>query len=161
VAGEYVLRLSASDGTQSAADTATITVIARPFDVWRTANFDPAELADEGISHPLANPDQDYLPNLGEYIFASAPKLPSSASSLTVAALEERFQATWMQRAELPDVVITPERADRLEGPWFSGWEFFDRTTVPQGELIEVTIREKLPRTGLAGGFIRLRYSLR
>ena len=159
--GQYVIRLTASDESHSASDTATITVIDSPFDAWRSASFDPAELADDAISHSLADPDHDALPNFGEYLFASPPKEPSVAPHLNITISADRLQATWRQRAQTPDVVITPERADRLEGPWFSGWEFFDRTETSLSGLLEITIRDKLPLTGRAQGFIRLRYSLR
>lgn len=161
VAGQYVVRLLASDGTQFSSDTTTITVIDRPFDAWRTASFDAAELADETISHPLADPDGDLRPNLGEYIFATPPKAPGLSTPLSLALSPDRLQVTWVQRAQLSDVVITPERADRVEGPWFSGWEFFDRTETPIDGNVEITIREKLPVASRNRGFIRLRYLLR
>jgi hypothetical protein len=161
VTGDYVVRLAASDGLLSASDTATINVIDRPFDGWRTTSFNAAELADDSISHPLANPDADSLPNLGEYVFSSPPRAPALSTPLTLSVTDGRLQATWLQRAELADVVITPERADRLEGPWFAGWEFFDRTDTSKDGLLEIVIREKLPLPGRTGGFIRLRYSLR
>ena len=66
-----------------------------------------------------------------------------------------------MQQAQLPDVLITPERADRLEGPWFSGWEFFDRAETSINGHLQITIREKLPAGSRNRGFIRLRYLLR
>jgi hypothetical protein len=161
VPGEYVVRLAASDGMLAASDTATIQVIDRPFDGWRAASFDPDELGIEAISHPMADPDHDLLPNVGEYVFSSLPKTPGLLAPLKLSVGEGLLQATWLQRSQLPDVVITPERADRIEGPWFAGWEFFDRTDVPKDGGVEITIREKLLVPGRTGGFIRLRYSLR
>jgi hypothetical protein len=161
VPGEYVVRLTASDGVQVGTDTATIEVIDRPLDGWRTANFTAPELADNTISELLADPDKDGLPNVGEYVFASPPKAPGVSTPLRFAVTGDRLQATWVQRAQAPDVVITPERADRLEGPWYAGWELFDRTDTAIDGLVEITIREKLPVASRNRGFIRLRYSVR
>jgi hypothetical protein len=71
------------------------------------------------------------------------------------------WQATWLQRPSTPDLIVIPERADRLEGPWFAGWEFFERAEQSNGALTEVTLREKIPAAGRRQSFFRLRFQMR
>ncbi|MDB6155555.1 MAG: hypothetical protein JWL90_4008, partial [Chthoniobacteraceae bacterium] len=161
VPGRYVVRLAASDGSLSAADTATIDVIERPFNAWRTANFTEAELNDSAISFPNADPDHDGLCNDEEYFFASLPKTPGAPNPFHTTIVGGYWQITWLQRAIAPDLLVTPERADRLEGPWFAGAEFFERTEIPNEAFTEVTLREKSPAAGRFQSFFRLRFQMR
>jgi hypothetical protein len=155
-AGQYVLRLTANDGTLTASDTVTVNVIDHPFDLWQASVFTPAELSDQTISGHAADPDQDGRVNLTEYLFASAPKLPDSAA-VTVEIVNACLQIRWQQRPQTPDLVITAERADRLDGPWFTTPELFDRTETNLGAMTEITVRERLPITTRSQGFLRLR----
>lgn len=47
------------------------------YNTWRTTNFSPADQANDAISGPTANPDQDTLENLLEFAFNLDPNSPS------------------------------------------------------------------------------------
>jgi hypothetical protein len=161
--GTYVLRLTASDGTSIVSDTVTINVIVRPIEQWRSSVFTPAEQNDPAISDLLADPDGDGRLNVVEYLFNSAPKQPvlTPAGLLAAELVNGRLQIRWTERSFAPDVIAIPQRADKLEGPWFSTPELFDRTETIQSGLRQITIRDKVPIIGQPSGFMRLRFEVR
>jgi hypothetical protein len=160
VPGQYVLRLTASDGTFSVSDTVTINVLIPPFDLWKTGQFTALERADETISGPSADPDHDGRLNMAEYLFVSPPKIPDHANIIPE-IVAGRLQIRWIQRPQASDLVATPERADRAEGPWFASPELFERSENISGAGTEITVRDRLPVTGRSQGFLRLRLRLR
>ncbi len=160
-AGNYVLSLTASDGALTGTDSAVFEIIEPPFEVWRSTYFTPAEVADPAISGPLADPDSDGLRNVDEYFHDSSPKLPDSAPRVWAEIVGDQLQAKWVQRAVMPDLTVTPERADQLPGPWFSAPELFERSERALGATIEVTVRGRLPIAGRGQSFFRLRIILR
>ena len=161
VPGQYVLRLLANDGVFVIDDTVSIQVTPRPFSVWQSSFFSSAELANTAICGPTADPDGDGRSNLHEYFFATHPRQAKLESGPIATIVDGHLQIQWKERSGIIDIVVRPERADRIEGPWFDATELFTSTRVPQGALNEVTASERLPMGQRALGFIRLRVSLR
>jgi len=161
--GQYVLRLSATDGAFTNSDQATFQIISRPFDAWRATNFTSTELLDESISGPGADPDQDGLPNVEEYFFARSPKLYDDASRWRVGIVNNHLQMIWRQRADAPDVSVVTERADRVEGPWFGGEGLLEQSIAPGDApgTLEVTWQIRLPTLPARSQFLRVRLGIR
>ncbi len=160
-AGQYVVRLQASDGLLGGADTAAINVVDGAFEGWRALYFPPVAPGAEDPGSPVADPDGDGLRNDAEYIFNSLPRVAGSPNPLRITYSGGRWEATWEQRAGAADYLVTLESADGLDGPWLADAEFFERTETILGALTKVVVREKYPAPGRAGGFIRLRYGLK
>ena len=161
VAGQYVVRLQASDGLSSVEDTATISVLEGAFEGWRVQYFPAVAPGAEDPGSPGADPDGDGLRNDAEYMFNSVPTVAGSPSPLRITYSGGRWEATWEQRAGAADYVVTLESAAGLDGPWLGDTAFFERTETIQGTLTKVVVGEKYPAPGRAGGFIRLRYGLK
>ena len=141
----------------------TIEVIARPIEQWRSGVFTTAELNDPAISGPLADPDRDGRANVVEYLAGSAPKLADSDPTGLIQAevVGGRLQIRWTERTFAPDVIAIPERADKVDGPWFSAPELFERTETELSGFRQITVRDTIPVAGRSAGFMRLRFEVR
>jgi hypothetical protein len=64
-------------------NAAVVTVTADPFEEWRTAQFNAAQLANPAISGPGADPDGDGISNQDEHVFGTLP-LVREASPLSI-----------------------------------------------------------------------------
>ena len=161
--GTFVLRLTVSDGTSSVSDSVTINVITRPIEQWRSSVFTTAEQNDSTLSGLLADPDRDGRVNLVEYLFDSAPKVANSNSAGLIPSelVDGRLQIRWTQRSFAPEMIVTPERADKIDGPWFSAPELFERIETDLGGFRHITVRDRIPVTGRPAGFMRLRFEVR
>ncbi|MCO5051795.1 MAG: lamin tail domain-containing protein [Verrucomicrobiae bacterium] len=78
LSGNYVLRLTASDGGLSATDDVTIEVQGPAFETWRAQHFTPVELANPTVSGADADPDLDGHSNYQEYLADTDPRDPAS-----------------------------------------------------------------------------------
>jgi hypothetical protein len=160
-AGQYVLRLEASDGVTLVADTVFINVVPRPFDAWQATLFSPAERANPDIGGPLGDPDRDGRPNLHEYFYGSHPRIANHEGGPVAAIVNGRLQIRWKERNGITDLVVKPERGDHLQGPWFDTPELFEWTRINQGAVSEVTVTERIPKGNRPTGYLRLRVMLR
>lgn len=156
--GTYEIRFSAHDGTSIGEDAAVIEVVASPYELWRTAYFTEPEAGDDSVSGREADPDHDGWSNAQECLFATEPKLLASRPALQTRVVNGFFEVTWIQRADYVDVEFVPERADRLEGPWFGGEGLFWREATPLAEpgLVTITLRSILPAAQSGQQYIRL-----
>ena len=86
---------TASDPTPGQIDGGGATGGGPDYEGWLTDEFSDAQLADETISGPNADPDNDGLPNLAEYVLnghaLESDQLPTAALSADGKALELRF----------------------------------------------------------------------
>jgi hypothetical protein len=140
------------------------------YGAWRVANFTAAEAANDAISGPLANPDNDELPNVLEFAFEGLPKSAASApmpvagvrefGGLTYTTLTFRRPkiikgtnytvqrsgdaALWEDGASygpLSDTVITPATSEIL------------RT----GDPVEtITVQDNTPKESAARAYLRM-----
>ena len=104
--------------------TATVTIRA-PFLTWKNARFTAAELADDNISGPAADPDEDDTANEHEYIFGTDPKtgelplLPvitvSGPSATLTFTARQATGPGYAGRTRLYTIETTP---DLTTGPW-------------------------------------------
>jgi len=149
-------------GSRDNTDDTTIAVITRPFDSWRNTNFSSGELANESISGPAADADGDGLNNAEEYFFATAPKVFNTQSPFRGELINGHPAMVWTQRMTPMDVTVTPQRADRIEGPWFGGPGLFEYTEalMTQPDSIQVRLRALVPATASSQQFIRLQLDL-
>ncbi|MDA1272863.1 MAG: lamin tail domain-containing protein [Verrucomicrobia bacterium] len=114
VSGEYVLRLSASDGEYLAEDLVLISVRDDALRAWRSDYFTAAELADSALSGNEADPDGDGHTNYEEFLSGTDPR--DSTESLRIESasildgaqvlIQIRFQAVserryWVQSADV------------------------------------------------------------
>jgi hypothetical protein len=159
--GEYVLRLSVTDGASTNSDQATVHIVSPPFDSWRSTSFTSAELLDESISGPAADPDHDGLSNLQEYFFVRLPKLYDGTPAWHVRVVNDHLQLVWTQRTDAPDVTVIVERANTIQGPWFGGEGLLEQLTAPGSApgTLESTWQIRLPTVPATMQFIRVRLS--
>jgi len=85
VAGRYVLRFAANDGTTTVTDLVAITVTStgqETYDAWRRRHFSAAELNDPAISGETTDPDSDGQTNRNEYDSGTLPRDAASVLRL-------------------------------------------------------------------------------
>ncbi|MFT7513615.1 MAG: hypothetical protein ACI9QL_002829 [Candidatus Omnitrophota bacterium] len=82
------------------AQQASVTLMDRPFDIWRRITFSVLQLADALISSPDADPDADGMANLFEFMEAFDPLVSDGPSSLVLrSATTNRFIEMRLQEA--------------------------------------------------------------
>jgi len=119
--GNYVLRLTASDGDLAAFDDVAVTVGNMDIATWKTRHFTAAELVDPGVSGDNADPDGDGQSNLAEYTSGTDPRDAQSClkiESVEIAggpspSLRLRFKA-------MPSKTYTVLSLDGLSGATWS-----------------------------------------
>ena len=73
--------------------------------IWQTNRFTSSEIANSTISGPSADPDQDDLNNIWEYIFATAPKT-GNPSPLTYSCTANSFILAFPRNQHLTDIKL-------------------------------------------------------
>ncbi len=149
-----------SDGTRvwrlpysMLSDWATPEEVHPPFQRWQASRFTEEELEDEAISGPDADVDEDGRKNLVEYTFGTQPKdpdtLPIATNTFTALDGSDYLSLTYRRAVDAADVMLIPEVAESLEGPWMSGPEHTVevsrvRLDTPSGEMEEVHVRDSI-----------------
>ncbi len=161
VAGDYSLAAGAPA-------SATVTVVDKPYDAWRFAAFDAAQLTDEAVSGDEADPDADGLVNLLEYALGGAPldaaDGPGIAPALGLAdgveTGERHLTLSYTQPAGRDDLAYVVEWSADLTAAWQSGAGVAEETArVPAegGGGERVTVRSTATLAEQARQFLRLR----
>jgi hypothetical protein len=135
---------------------ATVTILDRPINNWRRANFTAAEQANPLISGDAANPDGDTLPNLLEYATGWPPKIPD-ANPFFLALTNGNVQITFPQAKAASDVSLLVEWSADLKN-WFSGAGYVQ--PVSAVDMVTNRILIVQPAAGVTtnrAGFFRLR----
>jgi hypothetical protein len=116
--GEYVLKLSASDGVASAEDTISVSVhpAADPFETWRATHFTAAELSNPLISGAGADPDADGLSNQQEYICGTDPRDAQSVLGIESATVSNG--AAVLKFRSVSGKSYTVQALDSVGGTW-------------------------------------------
>ncbi len=118
--GNYVVRLTATDGDLATTADVTVEVTGESYAAWLGRHFLPHELLNPEISGPQADPDLDGHTNEQEFIAGTNPRDPDSVlrieavavSAGNPAVLEIRFSAVAGRTYTLQT------RADTLAGSW-------------------------------------------
>jgi len=109
-----------SNFTSTSLSNATIVILDRPINMWRRANFTPAELADPSISGDLADPDHDGLSNLMEYALGLPPKDPTTVNRPYASITNGYLTLTYTCAKAATDVSLVVEQSNDLL-TWQSG----------------------------------------
>jgi hypothetical protein len=136
---------------------ATVTIADRPINVWRRANFTPADLASQSVSGDLADPDNDGFSNLLEYAMGLQPKI-SETTNRPYARLEDGyFTLTYTQSKAATDASLTIEQSNDLV-TWQTGDTYVQPVSqVDLGALRQITVRIAIPGNAASLGFLRFR----
>lgn len=156
--GTYVAELTVSDGEFTVTDSISITVQPRPFDTWRPTHFSVEELQDSQVSGSWSDPDRDGIPNFHEYFFDRDPKRLDSASPFTIELYEGNLRVTWTQLAVVPDALVKPQIAFRIDDLWFDAPELFQvsETPLPGGRSKIITVTAGQDSTTETSRFVRI-----
>lgn len=106
IAGDFAL-------VRDAMQTAAITIEDKPFDAWRFAHFNAAELNDPSISGSNSDPDGDQLANLIEYALGFDPGAPN-ISPAVAAQNSGHLSLSTSKNADATDVTWSAEVSDNL-----------------------------------------------
>jgi hypothetical protein len=114
--GNFLLRLTASDGAITTFDVTTANVTAgSPLLTWRTLHFGTSE--GTGDAANLADKDGDGLENLIEYALLTSPT-QSNPSPFTLAATPGQITLKLGRDPSRSDVSVVIEAATTLTGTW-------------------------------------------
>jgi endo-1,4-beta-D-glucanase Y len=114
--GTATITVTVSDGTLTASDTFSVSVIATPLQSWRLQYFGTADST--GTAADLSDPDNDNLSNLVEFALNTDPT-KSGFLAMSVAREGTDLTLTYTRRKEaLGEVVFTTLWANAPNGPW-------------------------------------------
>ena len=143
--------------TSTSLSNATITILDRPINIWRRANFTPAELANPSISGDLADPDHDGLANLMEYALGLPPKDPTPVNRPYASVASGYLTLTYTRATSAIDVSLVVEQSNDLV-TWQSGANQLQQVSVlQQGPAQLITVQAVNPVSASATSFLRLR----
>ncbi len=163
VVGDYSLAAGAPA-------SATVTVRDKPYDAWRFAAFDAAQLASAAISGDAADPDGDSVPNLLEYALGGAPLATDPATISPAPGLVEDTQTgarhltlSYTRPGARTDLVYGVEWSDDPTAAWQSGAGVVEETAreATEGGGERVTVRAVATMADAARQFVRLRVTRR
>ena len=146
-----------SNFTATSLSNATIVILDRPINVWRRANFTPAELADPSISGDLADPDHDGLSNLMKYALGLPPKAPAPANWPCASVATGYLTLTYTRANAAIDVSLVLEQSNDLF-TWHSGTNYVQQlSAVDQGSNQLITVQTLAPVGSSPANFVQFR----
>jgi alpha-tubulin suppressor-like RCC1 family protein len=154
-AGSVVVRATqAGDAVYSAAPSISRTfVVLESYASWQLAHFSSAELLDEAIAGPAADPDADRLNNLIEYALGTDPRSDSTSRAPSVSLTAGGWTYTYTRPASRTDLTYVVERSSDLVN-----WNTNGVTHVLVGTVDGIeTWRATVPPGGSPNCFFRLR----
>ena len=150
----------ADNYTATSLSNATVTILDRPVNIWRRANFTAAELADPSISGDLADPDHDGLANMMEYALGLPPKDPAALNRPYATITGGDLTLTYTRAIAAIDVSLVVDQSDDLLN-WQAGSDYFRQSSVSQqGPVQYVTLQALTPVNSRGACFLRLRVAL-
>ena len=147
--------LASTNYTVTNPSSATVTILDRPLNAWRRANFTASELANPQISGDAADPDGDGISNLMEYAMGLPPKTRNS-NPLNPQIVNGYFTITYSRSKAAKDVAATLQTSSDLMN-WQSGPAYFQQPNVVDQVTNQlVTVQTAAPVTAGAKTFFRL-----
>jgi hypothetical protein len=143
--------------TSTTLSNATITILDRPINLWRWANFTPAELANPSISGDLADPDHDGLANLMEYALGLPPKDPTPVNRPYASVASGYLTLTYTRATSAIDVSLVVEQSNDLVTCQSGTNQLQQVSVLQQGPAQLITVQAVNPVSSSAASFIRLR----
>ncbi len=133
-------RLATPEIVGDTLSVAATTISAARFGDWRSAHFDEADLADESISGPLADPDGDNVMNFLEYAFDTLPQYWNPQPlffNIQPSAVEDKMvlEASFPWAKGMTDAQYTIQTSQNLKT-----WNDFEGSVVDiqDGEFSEI-----------------------
>ncbi|GEM_PF-1463562 len=100
--------------------------VTHPVDAWRAIHF-PGELNNPNISGYDANPDNDKIANLFEYLLGTDPNVADSDDGINFRLEGGRFIVEINRRTDATGVVLNAEASETLTS-WLAGLPWLDAT---------------------------------
>lgn len=143
--GNYVLRLTASDGVVTTFDeTSGSVTVMTAFQAWRAEKFG-AEAGNPAIAGEMVDHELDGVVNLVEYAMDLDPHAPSQGMLPTISLDASNVYITWRRNKSATDVTVEFETAPGMTETWTPVTPV-DTVLSDNGE-VEV-IRSAIPRSG-------------
>ncbi|PYJ08544.1 MAG: xanthan lyase [Verrucomicrobia bacterium] len=135
---------------------ATVSLLDRPLNAWRRANFTPAELGDPTVSGDLADPDHDGLSNLEEYSLGLPPKDPNPANRPSARIENGHLTFTYTRSKAAADVALTFEVSSDLVS-WQPASGYTEQSNCVDEDTVQrITVRLLAPVSATNSAFLRL-----
>lgn len=137
-------------------DIATIAIAPTPFEQWRIAHHNPAQLSNSLLSGPIADPDHDGVEHLMEYALGLDPSASSPwglkiVNDIEAIATDEHLRLTITRNPLATDVTFAVEVSSDL-----LSWSTED-TAIETSTPTTLIVRDTIPIGPHNRRFIRLR----
>ncbi len=137
-------------------DIATIAISPTPFEQWRIAHHNPAQLSNSLLSGPIADPDHDGVEHLMEYALGLDPSASSPwglkiVNDIEAIATDEHLRLTITRNPLATDVTFAVEVSSDL-----LSWSTED-TAIETSTPTTLIVRDTIPIGPHNRRFIRLR----
>ena len=149
--GDYLLRLTATDGTETVNRDLTVRVRPAPFDLWKARKFAAAGASSTG---DYADPDSDGIANLMEYALMLDPNKPDVAGLPDPVVRNGQVSVTYKRPASAVDLTFQTEWTDDLI-TWHAT-EISEQVIMTVGDMQIVRASAPTPKDQ-PGRFLRLR----
>jgi hypothetical protein len=141
-------------------NSATVTILDRPLNVWQRASFTAGQLANPQISSDAATPALDGIPNLVKYALGLLP-FTAYTNIFNPRIQNGQFTLTCPQAISASDVSIAFQYSTNLQA-WNSGANWLQTNAVLyQGATQIVTLQAVKPINAASDAFVRVSASRR
>jgi hypothetical protein len=149
--------LSSTNFSLTSLSNATITILDRPLNAWKRANFTSGELTDLSVSGDLADPDQDGYANLTEYALGLPPKNAVSTNQPYARIENGYLTLTYTRSKSATDVSLVVEQSNDLL-TWQSGPSYIQQVSVVDEVTIQrITVRLAAAADASSAAYLRLK----
>jgi Calx-beta domain/Hydrazine synthase alpha subunit middle domain len=139
----------------AATNTATITILKQPIQVWRVTNFG-TNANNAGVAGDLADPDSDGVTNLLEYALGLNPNAANVSGLPAVGQTNGFLTLTYTRVNGATDISYVPEVSGDLAN-WNSGPLFVSQSVLASNSVFQtIQARDLVPLGVAPSRFIRL-----
>jgi hypothetical protein len=126
------------------------------YDDWKADHFSQSQQSNSALSGETADPDNDGIPNLLEYVFNCAPLIPDAVTT-TTGLLNNRLTLTYRERNNLGGAQVWLQASDNLQ-QWITYNTRPEISRITGPVYSNVTLQDPVGLgEGVARRFIRLR----